>query len=178
MAYTLQQLSDIEEIKLVKHRYFRGIDTADMALLGPLFTEDVEVEFLGGDYRVALQGRENMLVFLANSFHSQCQAMHHGHMPEITFTGPDSADAIWYLEDIFIDFERKDHTYGTAIYHDVMRREDGQWKLARTVYDRVMEVVQPLTEGARYTVNRLAQVGLKPEERQDISHLITWETIE
>lgn len=178
MGYTLQQLSDLEEIKLVKHRYFRGIDTADMALLEPLFTEDVEVEYIGGDYRVALQGRDNMIVFLANSFHSGAQAMHHGHMPEITFTGPDSAEAIWQLEDIFIDHEKQEHTYGSAIYRDVMLREGGAWKISRTVYDRVMEVVQPLTPGARYTVRRLAQVGLKPEERRDISHLISWETIE
>ncbi len=177
MAYTLQQLSDIEEIKLVKHRYFRGIDTVDMALVDTLFTDDIEVEFLGGDYRVALRGRANMVEFLHNSFHSGCQAMHHGHMPEITFTGADSAEAIWQLEDIFIDHEKGEHTYGSAIYHDVMRREDGRWKIARTVYDRVMEVVQPLTEGARYTVSRLAQVGLKPDERRDISHLITWETL-
>jgi hypothetical protein len=178
MAYTLQQLSDIEEIKLVKHRYFRGIDTADMALLDPLFTDDVEVEYIGGDYRVALSGRANMIEFLANSFHSGAQAMHHGHMPEITFTGAHSAEAIWQLEDIFIDHEKLEHTYGSAIYHDVMQREDGRWKIARTVYDRVMEVVQPLTPGARYTVRRLAETGLKPEERRDISHLITWETLE
>lgn len=178
MAYTLQQLSDIEEIKLVKHRYFRGIDTADMALLEPLFTADVEVEYIGGDYHVKLRSREHMIVFLANSFHSGAQAMHHGHMPEITFTGPDSAEAIWQLEDIFIDHEKQEHTYGSAIYHDRMVREDGQWKIARTVYDRVMEVVQPLTGGARYTVSRLAKVGLKPEQRQDISHLITWDTVE
>ena len=177
MAYTLQQLSDIEEIKLVKHRYFRGIDTADMALLDPLFTDNVAVEYIGGDYRVALSGRANMIEFLANSFHSGAQAMHHGHMPEITFTGPDSAEAIWYLEDIFIDHEKQEHTSGTALYHDVLRREDGQWKIARSVYERVMEVVQPLTPGARYTVSRLAQTGLKPAERRDISHLITWESI-
>ena len=29
MAYTLQQLSDLEDIRTLKHRYFRGIDTAD-----------------------------------------------------------------------------------------------------------------------------------------------------
>ena len=29
MGYSLQQLSDLEEIKVLKHRYFRGIDTAD-----------------------------------------------------------------------------------------------------------------------------------------------------
>lgn len=178
MAYTLQQLSDLEEIKQVKHRYFRGIDTADWPLLEGMFTEDVDVEYIGGDYRVGLKGRENMIVFLANSFHSGCQAMHHGHMPEITFTGPDSAEAIWQLEDIFIDHDKQEHTYGTAIYRDAMVREDGAWKIARSVYDRVMEVVQPLTPGARYTVSRLAEVGLKPEDRQDISHLITWETIE
>ena len=77
MGYSLQQLSDIEEIKLVKHRYFRGIDTADMALLEPLFTDDVEVEYIGGDYRVALTGAANMIEFLANSFHSGAQVFHY-----------------------------------------------------------------------------------------------------
>lgn len=178
MGYTLQQLSDMEEIRLVKHRYFRGIDTVDLALLDGLFTDDVTVEFLGGDYRVALSGRANMIEFLHNSFHSGAQAFHHGHMPEITFTGADSAEAIWQLEDVFIDHEKGEHTYGSAIYTDTMLRQGGSWKIARTVYDRVMEVVQPLTPGARYTVSRLAQVGLKPEERRDISHLITWEEIE
>ena len=33
MTFSLQQLSDIEEIKVLKHRYFRGIDTGDAALL-------------------------------------------------------------------------------------------------------------------------------------------------
>jgi len=174
MAYTLQQLSDMEEIRTVKHRYFRGIDTADMALLDPLFTEDVEVEYIGGNYHVKLSTRPHMIEFLANSFHSGCQAMHHGHMPEITFTGPDSADAIWYLEDVFIDHEKKEHTIGTAIYHDTMRREDGVWKIARTVYERVMEVIMPYCEEAQYTVSRLARTGLKPDERRDISHLVTW----
>ena len=97
-------------------------------------------------------------------------------MPEITFTGPDSAEGVWYLEDIFINLEEKFHTFGTAIYRDVYVREGGAWRMASTVYDRVMEVTEPLHEGARYVVSRLAGMGLKPEERRDISHLITWET--
>ena len=36
---------------------------------------------------VKLTGAEAMMEFLANSFHSGALAMHHGHMPEITFTG-------------------------------------------------------------------------------------------
>jgi hypothetical protein len=175
MAYTLQQLSDLEELKVLKHRYFRGIDTADWALLEGMFTRDVYVEYIGGTYRVKLTGDEAMMEFLANSFHSECMAMHHGHMPEITFTGPDSAEGLWYLEDIFINFELEMHTYGTAIYRDLYVREDGRWKIARTVYDRVMEVIEPLHEGAKYTHRHLAKAGRKPEERTDISHLISWE---
>ena len=50
MAFTLEQLSDFEDIRTLKHRYFRGIDTADMALLVGLFTADLAVEYRGGTY--------------------------------------------------------------------------------------------------------------------------------
>ena len=175
MAYTLQQLSDMEEIKVVKHRYFRGIDTADMALLDGLFTDDITVIFRGGGYRVELAGHADMMLFLANSFNSDALGMHHGHMPEITLTGEDEAEGIWYLEDIFINLERQDHTYGTAIYRDRYRREQGVWKIAHTEYDRIMEVVQPFDANAQITVHHLAKVGLKPEQRSDISHMIKWD---
>ncbi|GLV27152.1 nuclear transport factor 2 family protein [Sphingobium sp. Cam5-1] len=175
MAYTVQQLSDLEDIRMLKHRYFRGIDTADLTLLGALFTEDLTVDYRGGTYRVRLAGRDNMLEFLANSFHSGAVAMHHGHMPEITLTGENDAEGLWYLEDIFIDVERGSHTIGSAIYRDVYRREDGVWKIARTEYDRVFEMIRPLAADAQITSHHLATAGRKPEQRSDISHLIEWE---
>ena len=175
MAYTVQQLSDLEDIRTLKHRYFRGIDTADLALLGTLFTNDLTVDYRGGTYRVRLAGRDNMLEFLANSFHSGAVAMHHGHMPEITLTGENDAEGLWYLEDIFIDVERGSHTIGSAIYRDVYRREDGVWKIARTEYDRVFEMIRPLAADAQITSHHLATAGRKPEQRSDISHLIEWE---
>ena len=176
MAFTLQQLSDMEEIKILKHRYFRGIDTANMELLGTLFTQDISCTYNGGTYRVSFAGYEAMMEFLANSFHSGALAMHHGHMPEITITGDNSAKGIWYLEDVFINLEDDTHTFGTAIYTDTYRREGGVWKIATTYYDRVIEVITPFaqTQG-RVTVQRLATMGRKPEERSDISHLITWD---
>jgi hypothetical protein len=177
MAFTLQQLSDMEEIKILKHRYFRGIDTADMALLADLFTDDVSCTYNGGTYKVSFQGREAMLEFLANSFHSGAAAMHHGHMPEITMTGDTTAKGIWYLEDVFIDVERDEHTFGTALYTDTYRCVGGTWKIATTYYDRVIEVVSRFSKtGGRLTVQRLATTGRKPEERTDISHLISWES--
>ncbi|BBF71887.1 MULTISPECIES: nuclear transport factor 2 family protein [Sphingomonas] len=175
MAYTLQQLSDMEDIRTLKHRYFRGIDTADMGLLASLFTDDISVDYRGGTYRARLSGRDNMLAFLANSFHSGVMAMHHGHMPEITLTGDDEAEGIWYLEDIFIDVENALHTVGTAIYRDRYRREAGSWHIASTEYDRVIEMVSPLDPRQQITAHHLASAGRKPAERSDISHLIEWE---
>jgi len=175
MAYTLQQLSDIEEIKVLKHRYFRGIDTANATLLEGLFTSDVDVLYKGGNYRVALSGRADMLEFLANSFHSGAAAMHIGVMPEIAILGDNSATGIWYLQDIFINVEADSQTCGTAIYTDTYRREGGIWKIAATHYDRVIEVNTPFSAlGSVVTFQHLAQVGRKPEERTDISHLISW----
>ncbi|AYJ87026.1 nuclear transport factor 2 family protein [Sphingomonas paeninsulae] len=174
MAYTLQQLSDFEDIRTVKHRYYRGIDTADEALLSTLFTDDVTVEYRGGGYLVRLAGREAMIDFLMNSFNADSVAVHQGHMPDITLIGDDEAEGIWYLDDVFISLERKDVTTGSAIYRDRYRRVDGKWKIANTEYDRITEVVQPLRDDMNITVHHLAKVGRKAHERGDISHLITW----
>ena len=174
MAYTLQQLSDLEDIRTLKHRYFRGIDTADLDLLSGLFTADLVVDYRGGTYRVSLEGRDNMIEFLANSFHSSAVAMHHGHMPEITLTGDDTAEGIWYLEDIFINLMDNTKTIGSAIYVDQMVRTKDGWKIYETEYDRVIEVVCPLAANEKITENYLATRGLKKNERTDISHLITW----
>ena len=174
MTYTLQDLSDFEDIRTLKHRYFRGIDTADLALLDTLFTDDIVVEYRGGNYRVNLTGRADMVEFLANSFNAQAVAMHHGHMPEIEMTGPDSATGIWYLEDIFISLGQMRHTSGSAIYRDVYRREDGRWKIARTEYDRIIEVVRPLSPDETITAHHLAKAGRPVDQVRDISHLISF----
>lgn len=175
MAYTLKQLNDLEAIKVLKHRYFRSIDIGDMAVLATLFTDDVIVEYRGGAYKVALTGKDNMVEFLANSFHSGVLAMHHGHMPEITMTGDNSATGIWYLEDIFIDLEENRHTFGTAIYTDEYRCEGGVWKISATTYDRVMEVMQPIAPAMQFTYHRLAAIGRRREERTDNSRFIQWD---
>lgn len=174
MAYTLQQLSDFEDIRTLKHRYFRAIDTADMALLDTLFTDDVTVEYRGGGYLVRFAGKDAMVDFLANSFHADSLGMHQGSMPEIEHVSEDEAIGLWYLEDLFISFERKDLTTGTALYRDRYRREDGVWKIAHTEYDRITEIVRALPEHWKIEMNLLATTGRKAADRSDIAHLITW----
>lgn len=173
MSYTLQQLSDLEDIRMLKHRYFRAIDTANADLLADLFTDDIAVDYRGGYYRITLEGKAAMLEFLANSFHSGAAAMHHGHMPEITITGENSAEGVWYLEDIFINLEKKTHIIGSAIYKDLYRRVDGKWKIEHTEYDRVLELVFPLSEDVKLTAHHLGRAGRKPEQLTDMSDIIS-----
>lgn len=174
MAYTLQQLSDLEDIRMLKHRYFRSIDTASVAELEDMFTDDITVEYRGGTYLVKVSGRENMVQYLADSFNSDVVAMHHGHMPEIRLTGEDTAEGTWYLEDLFIDMRDRRRTIGSAIYRDTYRRENGSWKIASTEYERIVELNDTLPEDVNLDSHYLAKHGRKPEERGDISKMITW----
>lgn len=174
MGYTLQQLSDLEEIRQLKARYFRCIDTGNHTELANCFTEDVEIDLRGGGYRLRVLGRADMVEFIASSFNSSVVAMHHGHTPEIRFTGPDSAEGTWYLEDRFIDPERGEDTIGSSLYHDRYIRTAEGWQVAFSEYDRVFELVQPVSDKAELRAHLLAETGRKPGERSDTAKWLEW----
>jgi hypothetical protein len=174
MPYSLQQLSDLAEIKQLKSRYCRATDLCDRAMLESVFTEDVEVDYRGGAYTAVCRGLQEMMDFLLNAHTSDMITMHQAHLPDITFTGPDSAEGTWYCEDFHIALDRREITMGCLIYKDrYVRRADG-WKIAATSYDRVWEAFEPIRPGIEITAHHLARTGLKPGERRDISHLLHW----
>jgi hypothetical protein len=133
--------------------------------LASVFTEDVTIDYRGGGYRAKLQGRQNMVDFIGSAFNSDIVAQHHGHCPEIGFTGPDSAEGTWYLEDRFIDPIRQEDTIGTAIYRDRYARTADGWKIAHSEYDRVYEIARPIPADERLSFHLLAKTGRKPEAR-------------
>src|SRR5438067_11443136 len=96
----LKRLEDVEAIKKLKHRYFRGIDTADLALLADLFTDGVRVDYVGGTYRWQVEGRRALLDQIAAGFHAESVGCHTGHHPEIEIVGAGEATGTWYLTDI------------------------------------------------------------------------------
>jgi hypothetical protein len=64
--------------------------------------------------------------------------VHHVHAPEITITGPDTATAIWAMDDLVTMFrprERRFHGYGH--YHDEYVRTDQGWRISRTELTRL-----------------------------------------
>ena len=148
-------LESIELIKQLKARYFRFLDTRNLEGLKTVFTSDATASFIGGDYDFQLDGWEQLEAFYKKSFTGQNFGMHNGHHPEICVDG-DTATGIWYLQDIFVSLEHNINIVGSALYDDDYRREDGQWRIARTGYKRLWEEHQNRGDDIRLRVKPIA----------------------
>jgi len=142
IAARLARLEAIEEIKQLKHRYFRSIDRRDVETLSSLFTPNVEIDYEGGTYRWQLQGRDELVTALHASFDPRSVACHTGHHPEITLASPTGATGLWYLTDIMIKRDQKEITTGSALYADTYEKTEDGWKIAKSTYKRVYEIVE------------------------------------
>jgi hypothetical protein len=154
-------LEDIELIRRLKYRYCRCIDTANIAELRELFTEDASVRYQGGSYLFEAQGRDKILEALEYAFHAEAIAVHQVNHPEIDVQSPNEATGVWYLKDWFLDLRRKIITDGTAFYRDTYVKRDGRWLIKRATYERVYEIVIPFEQAPSITAHDLAKHGKK-----------------
>lgn len=158
MSFTLEE---IESIRRLKYRYCRCIDTANIPELKELFTEDASVSYVGGSYRFEVKGRAAILEALENAFHADAIAMHHVNHPEIDIVSPSEATGVWYLKDWFLDLRHKIITDGTALYRDRYLKKNGHWLIQHASYERIYEIVTPVTETPNITAHWLAKHGKK-----------------
>jgi uncharacterized protein (TIGR02246 family) len=119
-------MDDIEEIKKLKARYFRGLDSKDWELYGSCFAEDIIVDLTraGGERFV---GREAFMAYAAAM--PMVQSVHHGHMPEIELTGANTASGVWALEDYNI-WQDGSQNHGWGHYLETYVKRDGRWQIA------------------------------------------------
>jgi hypothetical protein len=158
---SLQQLEDIEHIRQLKYRYCRCIDTANIEELRELFTEDAGVCYVGGSYRFEVQGRDRILEAISGAFHAEAIAFHHVNHPEIAIVSATEATGTWYLKDWFLDLRHKIITDGSALYKDRYVKRDGRWLIQFASYERIFEIVTPVTERPNITAHWLATHGKK-----------------
>lgn len=124
----LQRLLDIHEITQLKARYCRFVDTKDWDAFGAQLVDDYYFDSDGG----ILEGRDAVVAMVKRAL-GTAMTIHQVHNPEITFTGPDDASAIWPMYDYVILAEDGDqfvlHGYGYYL-EDYVRTRDG-WRLQR-----------------------------------------------
>ena len=151
-----EKLWAIEQIRQLKARYFRFMDTRDWVNLPSLFTADAQA-----DYRLAmldpagpepdmaalaehqLEGREAICSYISSGL-TPITSVHKGYMPEIEITGPDSAKGIWPMTDeLFMTEGPISFIRGQGHYHETYRIEDGHWRIATIRLTRLKLEMEP-----------------------------------
>lgn len=140
-AAQVAALWDLEQLRQLKARYFRAVDTKDWDLLAQVLAPDAVLEVAGG----RREGRDEILSVMSTRL-APLVTVHHGHMPELTLTGPDSATGVWAMDDLLVgpiepggpSLRRQ----GYGHYHERYERRDGEWRIVHLRLVRI-EVPDP-----------------------------------
>jgi hypothetical protein len=141
------RLVDIEEIKQLKARYFRGLDLKDWALWADVFTPDAHIEADGYPF----DGPEALIAAM-KGFLDGVRTVHHGFMPEITITGPDEATGVWAMRDylLYPGDGPPVGFFGYGHYHESYARQSNGWRIRTLVLTRIG--IDPLEGGLPSTL--------------------------
>jgi SnoaL-like domain len=128
---TVEQLWDIEQIKQLKARYFRFLDTKDWDAFADLFTEDCVHYLPQESAKTAVNNTEylrDIKVQLGGGI-----TAHHGHMPEITLLSDTEAEGIWAMFD-YVETELPTgpiKIQGYGHYFETYRKgSDDAWRIS------------------------------------------------
>jgi hypothetical protein len=137
-------MGDLEDIKRVKYRYLRALDTKHWADYADTMTDDVVGDYgssLGEEHHFT--DRNSLVEYMRTSLPDSVVTEHRVTHPEITIDG-DEASGIWYLQDRVIVVEFDFMLIGAAFYHDQYRRTPDGWKISVTGYKRTYDATLSL----------------------------------
>jgi len=131
----LERLLSLEEIKRLRSRYCRYIDTKQWQDLPLLFSPEARFEGfgsapMGADVTTFVKGVSSRL--------QSAISIHHCHMPEIVFCGPNSARGIWAMMDYLewpAGFSPKEAPgqsgfFGYGHYEEEYTKLEGRWTIS------------------------------------------------
>jgi hypothetical protein len=142
-----ERLAAVEEIKQLKAKSWRGVDSGDGALVRSILAKDCVLDYMGcctdpktgTDHlpamNLVLRGRDSWI----SDALSEMVTVHQGHQCEIEVTGDDTATGNWSFTDRFFmpagaPFSR---LVGYGNYHDTYERIAGKWLLKTTRISRL-----------------------------------------
>jgi len=129
LADEIQRLADIEAIEILKAKFVRLADAGEWDAWGKeVLAEDCFVHNDAGP----LEGRERIIEKTSKGM-ANVMAIHYLHSPEITILGPDTASAIWPVNDYITGVFNGTSTVirGYGHYHDDYVRTVDGWRLKR-----------------------------------------------
>ena len=128
----LDRLEATEEIRKLKARYFRLIDTKQWDELRTVFAHDLRIVTPEG--KVWLEGGDAYAESLKFGL-SSAVSRHQGFTGEIEVLDAEMACGVWAMQDIIEWEDRHPREGWKAIvgcghYHETYRKQGGQWRIA------------------------------------------------
>ncbi|MDO7833686.1 nuclear transport factor 2 family protein [Sphingobium sp. HBC34] len=134
-----EKLNAIEEIKKVKARYCRFVDTKQWDSYRDLFTDDCI--FDGAASGMGEITDRDAFVAQARQGLTGCISVHHCHCPEIELTSATTASGIWAMEDML---QWPDpaagqiaRLHGMGHYHERYAKIGDAWKITAWRLERL-----------------------------------------
>jgi SnoaL-like domain len=142
---TIDSILAIEEIKRLKARYFRLLDTKRWSELAELFTPDARFE--GPTPTVNYESGPQAFVASVRALFDGAISCHQGYLPEIEILSEDTAHGIWAMhDDVEFPTPRIDGDWvgctgysGYGYYEETYRRCGGSWRISSRKLTRLRE---------------------------------------
>ncbi len=144
-----ERLAAIEAIRILKSKYWLGVDTVDGELVRSILHPDCVLDCMGcctdpasgvdhmPQMNIVMRGRESWQT--GNLEHPRLITVHHGHQHAIEVTSQTTANGVWAFTDRFFmppgsPFSR---LTGYGHYHDTYEKLDGEWLLKTMRFTRL-----------------------------------------
>ncbi len=135
------RLEAIEEIRALKAKYCRFVDSKDWDAFASLFTDDLVIDF--GESTSHPRSKDEFVASAARHFEKNL-SVHQVHNGEVELLDATHARAIWPMYDL-VEKTSKDSEYGSHTgwghYTEEYRKEGGRWLCCRTQLTRIKRVV-------------------------------------
>lgn len=143
------RLNDINALRQLKARYFRGVDTCDGELVKSILAEDCVLDYRGC-CTDPVSGRDflpamNVVMHGCSSWTADGMAkfgivsVHQGHNFEVDFMGDGIAAGIWSMTDRLWFPPSGDFSLMTGYghYHETYTKVSGAWQIKTTHITRI-----------------------------------------
>ena len=155
----LRHLEDIQSITTLKARYLRACDQKQPNAMRECFVKHGAV--IEADGFPPFSDREEWVATFTRLAvaNPSIQDMHHGHNPEIRFTGVDSAKGLWDLDFCQINVKERTIVNLCGQYSDEYERINGCWQIRSMRFARRSVVMRQVDAGG---IERVLALGQPP----------------
>ena len=143
-----EDLKAMDDIRQLKGRYFRFVDTKDWEGLATVFCREAMFDIRGaatGDPAddnpaMVFEGRDTIVRMIRDTT-GNLVTVHHGHCHEVSVETLDQARGVTAMDDIISDRQSGRFILeGWGHYYEDYRREDGEWRIWRSRLTRLKVV--------------------------------------